>query len=447
VCVSRGSDARDIPKGGRVEAIPINSELTTHLKKAIAASPSELVFPDERGQMLPKYTAMEEVLRRAMRRAGIVTGYVHKCRRKGCGHHEPAPDANPRRCPVCKFKLCPVGQVRKLRFHHLRHTTASLLLMQGADLAAVQRIMRHQDPRITTEVYGHLAPGYLKKEIDRLRFEPAAPTDLGATVIPISAAVTGSDPSGSDQPVHLSAGGALEPPLPAADLHAVAAPFSTRFLPKPPIAHAPSTRRRAIRKHRRGVTESGREDLNLRPFGPETGPGPSQGGPTDAKPAQFLQTEGGDESSHSQGLRGFPQNFSTRFLPNSSATAGHRGAEAGGAGEEGQCATQRPPARGTAATLADLKVLWGGRDQLLRVGEVAEHLAVGAWRIYQLCEDGDLPHVRINNSIRVRPRDLEEFVAARLTIAETRRRTGEKSRSRSAAFSPAFACEDGASDL
>jgi site-specific recombinase XerD len=34
----------------------------------------------------------------------------------------------------------------------------SLLLMQGADLAAVQRIMRHQDPRITTEVYGHLAP-------------------------------------------------------------------------------------------------------------------------------------------------------------------------------------------------------------------------------------------------------------------------------------------------
>jgi hypothetical protein len=37
------------------------------------------------------------------------------------------------------------------------------------------------------QVYGHLAPGYLKKEIDRLRFEPA-PADQGATVIPISAA-------------------------------------------------------------------------------------------------------------------------------------------------------------------------------------------------------------------------------------------------------------------
>jgi hypothetical protein len=100
-------------------------------------------------------------------------------RRQGCGHHEAAADANPRRCPKCKFKLFPVGEVRKIRFHHLRHTTASLLLMQGADLAAVQRIMRHQDPRITTEVYGHLAPGYLKNEINRLSFGPP-PADRSA---------------------------------------------------------------------------------------------------------------------------------------------------------------------------------------------------------------------------------------------------------------------------
>jgi hypothetical protein len=40
------------------------------------------------------------------------------------------------------MKLWPVGQVRPIRFHHIRHTTASLLMMAGADLAAVQRIMR-----------------------------------------------------------------------------------------------------------------------------------------------------------------------------------------------------------------------------------------------------------------------------------------------------------------
>ena len=45
-------------------------------------------------------------------------------------------------------------------------------MMAGANPAAVQRIMRHSDPRITTEVYGHLAPGYLQAEVDRLSFGP-----------------------------------------------------------------------------------------------------------------------------------------------------------------------------------------------------------------------------------------------------------------------------------
>jgi hypothetical protein len=42
--------------------------------------------------------------------------------------------------------------------------------MSGANPAAEQRIMCHSSPRITTEVYGHLSPGYLQAEVDRLRF-------------------------------------------------------------------------------------------------------------------------------------------------------------------------------------------------------------------------------------------------------------------------------------
>ena len=34
----------------------------------------------------------------------------------------------------------------------------------------VQRILRHRDPRITIEVYGHLTPGYVQTEVDRLQF-------------------------------------------------------------------------------------------------------------------------------------------------------------------------------------------------------------------------------------------------------------------------------------
>jgi excisionase family DNA binding protein len=90
-------------------------------------------------------------------------------------------------------------------------------------------------------------------------------------------------------------------------------------------------------------------------------------------------------------------------------------------GREGHDAANAPRARSTAATLADLQVLWGGRDRLLRVAEVAEQLAVGAWAVYQMCENGELPHVRINNSIRVRPKDLEALIASRIRITETRR--------------------------
>ena len=89
--------------------------------------------PQENGKMRPRHTKLEDVLRSAMSQSGVVTGYVHKCRRSGCGHRELAPDSTQRRCSKCNFKPCPIEQVRKIRFHHLRHTTASLLLMSGAN--------------------------------------------------------------------------------------------------------------------------------------------------------------------------------------------------------------------------------------------------------------------------------------------------------------------------
>ncbi len=240
------SHGRDTTKGSRAEAVPINTELLNHyLRHAVRTSPSDLVFPAPDGKMFRKQTQLELLLRRAMRRAGLVTGYVHKCRRKGCGHQEPAADANPRRCPTCNFKLFAVGQVRKIRFHHLRHTTASLLLMNGADLAAVQRIMRHQDPRTTTEFYGHLGATYLKREVERLSFGPPAPEPGTSPPVP------------AQEPRSLQvAGGAPESPLPATDARTAAqkaTPFTTRLLPTPKKAHPPRTRRVAVGKDSRGL--------------------------------------------------------------------------------------------------------------------------------------------------------------------------------------------------
>ena len=164
------SYARATNKSLREEAVPMAAELVPFLRQAVRESPSELVFPRPDGSMMAEDVSVENVLRVALARAGMVRGYSHVCRKKACGHVQEAPDADLRRCPKDNMRLWPKAIHRRIRFHDLRHTTASLLLMAGANPAAVQRILRHSDPRITTEVYGHLLPGYLRDEINRLSF-------------------------------------------------------------------------------------------------------------------------------------------------------------------------------------------------------------------------------------------------------------------------------------
>jgi integrase-like protein len=76
------------------------------------------------------------------------------------------------------MKLWPKGLVRAIRFHDLRHTYASVLLMLGANLVSVQKLLGHSDPKITERRYGHLLPEFMSAEVNRLRFglDQLAPT-------------------------------------------------------------------------------------------------------------------------------------------------------------------------------------------------------------------------------------------------------------------------------
>src|SRR4051794_22834524 len=109
---------------------------------------------------------------------------------------------------------------------HLRHTTASLLLMNGADLAAVQRIMRHQDPRMTTEFYGHLAAHSPKRGVEPLPSAPPVSEPGATTEDPTSPPDVPQEPQSSP-----AAGGDPESPLPADTSVPAqkAAPFTTRL--------------------------------------------------------------------------------------------------------------------------------------------------------------------------------------------------------------------------
>jgi len=45
--------------------------------------------------------------------------------------------------------------LRKIRFHDLRHSAASLLLSQGVDVVSVSRLLGQSSPAITLNVYSH----------------------------------------------------------------------------------------------------------------------------------------------------------------------------------------------------------------------------------------------------------------------------------------------------
>jgi len=168
--VARSYD-HETTKSKKERLIPLADGLLPYLDAAIEASASDYVFPGPDGEMMPEDTKVEIVLRRALGRAGIVTGYRHTCRRckaRGTESIEKATDPKPRRCARCGMVMWCKPLPRPLRFHDLRHTTATLILAHGGTLWEVQNILGHSDPIITAKVYAHLVPGFLKSAVNRL---------------------------------------------------------------------------------------------------------------------------------------------------------------------------------------------------------------------------------------------------------------------------------------
>lgn len=54
-------------------------------------------------------------------------------------------------------KILKANNLPHIRFHDLRHTTASLLIAKGYDLKRVQEWLRHKEIGTTMNIYGHLA--------------------------------------------------------------------------------------------------------------------------------------------------------------------------------------------------------------------------------------------------------------------------------------------------
>jgi len=247
-----------------------------------------------------------------------------------------------RPCPTCGFKLWPTGKVRHIRFHDLRHTYASVLLMFGANLVSVQKLLGHSDPKITERRYGHLLPNFMRAEVDRLRF------GLGALL-----------PEEADK-------GALQAGTPSQASHALASEVRPFGIPL--------------------VSSRGSEST-------EAGtPGFSPG-----IPASWVAGCRGLEP-----LASGVTVASTRLAGGSSASQplGTTGTGRVFDSPESQGSTPVFRSLGIPLVSSSGSVL-GRTARLLTVREAAAAMRVAPATVYQLCAEARLPHVRISNAIRI----------------------------------------------
>ncbi len=168
----RHSHARDTTKGGHEDLLPIPEPMVPYVAQALKTKGAWL-FPDQKGKPRGPECDPHLRLRTALARAGIVEGYLVQCRACTAANkpqpfdvkklHPERPDFD---CPTHKLRLWVTAVPLHMRFHDLRHTTATVLLRHGVDAHRVQRIMRHASINTTTGTYGHLLVEDLRGALD-----------------------------------------------------------------------------------------------------------------------------------------------------------------------------------------------------------------------------------------------------------------------------------------
>jgi len=148
----------DITKNGERREVPINNTLRETLQSLVRHIKSPYVFTDVTGR---RFKDIKKSFATALKEVTI--DRCTECNFEG----QKGEDKEPGQCPECGGKMVRRKGLKDFRFHDLRHTFASHLVMAGVDITTVKELLGHKTLTMTLR-YAHLAPAHKLRAVEIL---------------------------------------------------------------------------------------------------------------------------------------------------------------------------------------------------------------------------------------------------------------------------------------